>query len=96
VTDDVFQRIVMFLNPAVGQSVERVHTLARLYDDIAPSAAARMISIWRSESARPRPAHAPLYWDDEQRSARSLSNSTPRRLSHGGDEQPSKARSGSR
>jgi hypothetical protein len=85
--DEVFQRIVMFLNPAIGQSVERVHALARLYEDVTPTAAARMLSIWRGEGTRRRPAHAPLYWDDEQRSARALSNPTSRRVARDRDEQ---------
>jgi hypothetical protein len=96
IPDDVFQRIVMFLNPAVGQSVGRVHTLARLYEDVTPNAAARMVSIWRGEIARTRPAYAPLYWDDEQRSARSLSSPAPRRLARERDDSALKARSGGR
>ena len=36
---DVLQRILLFLNPAIGQSVERVFELAQLYDEITWSAA---------------------------------------------------------
>jgi len=65
----VLQRILLFLNPVIGQSVERVYDLARLYDEMTPNAAARMVAIWRGGS-RPRPAHAPVHWDDERRNAR--------------------------
>ena len=72
----VLQRILLFLNPAIGQSVERVYDLARLYDDLTPAAAERMLAIWRQpdvkSNTKPQAAHAPLYWDDERRDARSL------------------------
>jgi len=45
---DVLYRILMFVNPAVGHSVERVHTLAALYDDLTPRAALGMIAIWQA------------------------------------------------
>lgn len=66
----VLQRILLFLNPVVGQSVERVYNLAGLYDEIAPAAAERMLAIWRRASVRAKPAYAPLHYDDERRSAR--------------------------
>lgn len=71
---DVLQRILLFLNPVVGQSVERVYHLVQLYDDITLGAAARMLAIWRSGASSSRPAHASLHWDDEPRSARSLAS----------------------
>jgi hypothetical protein len=67
---DVLQRILLFLNPVVGQSVERVHDLARLYDELTLGAAARMLAIWRSDASPSRPAHTSLHWDDEPRRAR--------------------------
>jgi hypothetical protein len=67
----VFQRILMFINPAVGQSVARVFELSQLYDELAPAAAERMVAIWREGAVTQRPAaHAPVYADDAQRSAR--------------------------
>jgi hypothetical protein len=66
----VFQRILMFLNPAIGRSVERVFELSRLYDEIQPAAAEHMVAIWRESAARRRPPHVPVYWDDAQRAAR--------------------------
>jgi len=75
----VLQRILLFLNPAIGQSVERVYDLARLFDELVPGAAERMVTIWRTAGKQSRPMHAPGYWDDERRSARSLSTPAPRR-----------------
>jgi uncharacterized protein (DUF2336 family) len=59
---DALQRILLFVNPAVGQSVERVFDLAGLYDDLSPEAARHMVSIWRQSDApaarAPRPQAA--------------------------------------
>ncbi|MFL6797698.1 MAG: hypothetical protein ACJ8F3_09835 [Xanthobacteraceae bacterium] len=44
---DVVQRVVLFLNPKIGQSIDRVYELAELYVDISVDAARRMIAIWR-------------------------------------------------
>ena len=44
---DALQRILLFVNPLVGQSVERVYDLSSLYDDITPEAARHLVSIWR-------------------------------------------------
>jgi hypothetical protein len=86
-TAAVLHRILLFLNPAIGQSVERVYDLARLYDDLAPGAAERMLTIWRQAGGRSRPQHEPVHWDDERRDARSLSTparyrSDRRRVTH--------------
>ena len=54
-TAAVLQRILLFLNPAIGQSVERVYDLARLYDELTPAAAERMLTIWRQAGGRSRP-----------------------------------------
>jgi len=70
---DALYRILMFVNPAVGHSVERVHALAVLYDEIVVPAAEEMLAIWQALHHQGRPAakHQPLAWDDEaQRSAR--------------------------
>jgi hypothetical protein len=55
---DVLQRILLCLNPSISQSVLRVYELARLYEDVAPQAAQRMIAIWRAshKPAQQRPA----------------------------------------
>jgi hypothetical protein len=88
----VLQRILLFLNPAIGQSVERVYDLARLFDELTPEAAERMLTIWRKSGERLRPSHPPVHWDDERRSARSLATSTVRRRVTRSDDQPSRGR----
>jgi uncharacterized protein (DUF2336 family) len=41
-------RILLFVNTAVGHSVERVHALATLYDEISLQVAEDLIGIWRA------------------------------------------------
>ena len=54
---DVLQRIVLFMNPRVGQSVDRVYELSSLYSEISVEAARRLVTILRAAepagSARP-------------------------------------------
>ena len=69
----VFQRILLFLNPEVGQSIPRVYDLARLFDELTPAAAEKMLAIWRTAGGRSSAAHVPLHWNDERRDARSVS-----------------------
>ncbi len=76
---DVLQRILLFLNPAIGQSVERVFELAQLYEDITAGAAAYMVAIWRQPSERLRSRHAPMLYDDEGTGARTRATPTPHR-----------------
>jgi hypothetical protein len=66
---EVLYRILMFINPVVGHSVERVHALAALYDELTVPAAVSMLAIWQAPK-RQEPAgakHRPLMWDDETR-----------------------------
>ena len=68
ISRDVVYRLLMFVNPAVGHSVERVHALAMLYDEMTAQAAEGMVAIWqalRSES-RSTAKHQPLFWNDER------------------------------
>jgi hypothetical protein len=63
----ILQRILMFIDPAIGHSVQRVFELASLYERIGADAAHRVIASLRGRepaSAR-RPAHRPMYYDDE-------------------------------
>jgi uncharacterized protein (DUF2336 family) len=73
----VLQRILLFLNPVIGQSVERVHHLARLFDELTPEAAERMLAIWRNAGGQSKPVYEAVHWDDERHRARS--RSTPGR-----------------
>jgi len=69
---DVVYRILIFANPAVGHSVERVHALATLFDEMPMPAAEGMVAIWQALRADARSAakHQPLFWSDEHTRAR--------------------------
>jgi hypothetical protein len=90
------QRILLFLNPIIGHSVERVYELAMLYDEITPAAAERMLTIWQQAGSRARPGHAPMYYDDERRSARATSTPAEHRAARDRTALPSRAKSTSR
>lgn len=92
----VLQRILLFLNPVIGQSVERVFDLARLYDELAPAAADRMLAIWRQASGKSQARYEPLYWDDDRRDARSLAAPTRHRAAPVRDTQPSRVKANER
>jgi uncharacterized protein (DUF2336 family) len=91
---EVLQRILLFLNPVIGQSAKTLYELSRLYDELNPAAAERMVSIWRTAAPRP-PVHAPVYWNDERPAlrpaARPAANRAPSR-----DERPARSRSNER
>ena len=68
----VLQRILLCLNPAISQSVQRVYELALLHEEIEPDAALRLVAIWQASHpaekiAGARAAHQPQYWQDEKR-----------------------------
>ncbi len=63
---DVVLRILLFLNPVIGQSVTRVFDLARLYDVMPREAALRLVASLRSTGASRRWAsYRPLLAKDE-------------------------------
>jgi hypothetical protein len=68
---EVLQRILLFLNPAIGQSAQRVYELSHLFDEITSAGAERMVNIWRTTGSR-KPLHAPVYWNDERTKARHI------------------------
>ncbi len=92
----VFQRILLFLDPAVGQSVARVYDLARLYDEMSPRAAQHMLAIWRQAGAPRMPAHQPLHYDDEQRGARAAATPSQQRATRARPPAASRIRSNGR
>jgi uncharacterized protein (DUF2336 family) len=75
---DVLQRILLFLNPAVGQSVKRIFDLCQLYSELSSAAAERMLTIWQTSPVRRHAKHETVYWDDERRSHRASSVETTR------------------
>jgi uncharacterized protein (DUF2336 family) len=73
------QRVLLFLNPAIGHSVRRVHELAQLFDELSGEAAAQMLAIWRAASPA-RILYEPATLDDEKRNARSFATPPARRV----------------
>jgi hypothetical protein len=57
----VLERILLFVNPRIGQSVQRVYELATRYDEISAQAALRLVAIWQAadpsgqDATRPQP-----------------------------------------
>jgi len=78
---DVVYRILLFVNATIGHSVERVHALAALYDDITTQAAEHMVAIWQAlhKKERAAAAHRPLLWNDEARARARTATVTVRR-----------------
>lgn len=66
---EVLYRILLFVNVAIGHSVERVLALACLFDELTVQAAEHMVAIWQALPKADRPAerHQPLFWDDDAR-----------------------------
>jgi uncharacterized protein (DUF2336 family) len=88
----VVQRILLFLNPQVGQSVKQVYDLASLFDEITPAAAESMLAIWQQTGAQRKPRHEPLHWDDVHRNARSHATHGGHRVPRRRDLLPSRSR----
>ena len=63
---DALYRILLFINSAVGHSVERVHALAALYDEITMQAAEGMVAIWQAlhDSERAGTKYKPVTWNE--------------------------------
>jgi hypothetical protein len=80
---DTLQRMILFLHPAVGHSVQRVYDLARLYDEMTTGAALRLLAIWRDTHPKRRPVIAPgaLSWNDDKTRARTTMSPQARRVS---------------
>jgi hypothetical protein len=74
---DVLQRVLLFMNPHVGQSVDRVNELAELYRDISADAARRLLAIWREAEAADdaKSHHQPMREPAAQSGSQSVSQS---------------------
>jgi hypothetical protein len=48
----VLERILLFVNPRIGQSVQRVYELATRYDEISTQAALGLVAIWQEADPR--------------------------------------------
>ena len=69
----VFQRVLLFLNPEFGSSVNYVYRLSRLYDRLSERSALIMLAAWRgSTMAVTRARYQSSLYDDERHRARSM------------------------
>jgi hypothetical protein len=57
----VLLRILLFINPVIGESVERVFSLFRLYQRVTPEAAAYLLADWRPAQKRPTPKYVSVH-----------------------------------
>jgi uncharacterized protein (DUF2336 family) len=70
-SSDVFQRVLMFLNPEFGSSVNNVYRMSRLYDRVSEWSALIMLAAWRGATvAVTRANYQPSLHDDERQRAR--------------------------
>jgi hypothetical protein len=73
----VFQRVLMFLNPEFGSSVNNVYRVSRLYDRLSERSALIILAAWRgSTMAVTRAKYRPALHDDERHRARSAAAQT--------------------
>jgi hypothetical protein len=70
----IFQRVLLFLNPEFGSSVNYVYRLSRLYDIILSERSALVIlAAWRgSTMAAARAKYRSSLYDDERHRVRSV------------------------
>jgi len=54
------QRVLLFINPVIGQSVDRVYELAALYGEISIAAARRLVAILRDADPGPHQSARPV------------------------------------
>ncbi|UFS73267.1 DUF2336 domain-containing protein [Tardiphaga sp. 37S4] len=68
---DIFQRVLLFLNPEFGTSVTNVYRIARMYDVLSERSALIMVAAWRgAHMAATRAKFRPALYDDERQRAR--------------------------
>jgi uncharacterized protein (DUF2336 family) len=74
---EVFERVLLFLDPALGSSVSRVYRLSRLYNVLNERTALIMVAVWRGTTiAVTRAKYRPSLHDDEHHRVRSASPQT--------------------
>jgi hypothetical protein len=73
----VFQRLLLFLNPEFGASVNNVYRISRLYDRLTERSSLVMLAAWRgSTMAVTRAKYRPALYDDERQRARAAPGQT--------------------
>jgi hypothetical protein len=71
-SSEVFERVLLFLDPALGSSVSRVYRLSRLYNVLSERTALIMVAAWRGATvAVTRAKYRPSLYDDEHHRVRS-------------------------
>ncbi|MGE3147943.1 MAG: DUF2336 domain-containing protein [Pseudorhodoplanes sp.] len=77
----MLQRILLFVNPAIGRSVSRVYELSALYEEIALESAQRLLAIWQADHPRTtKPGHQPQLWHDPKKD---MASHEAVRIAHG-------------
>jgi uncharacterized protein (DUF2336 family) len=71
-------RILLFINPLIGESVSRVFTLAQLYVELPRGAALQVLASLR-DSAPARATHQPALWNDDAAAGRRAGMDAARR-----------------
>ncbi len=93
--DEVFQRVLLFLKPAVGASVLEVFRLARLYSVLSERASLIMVSVWRGATiAHTQSRYSAALYDDERRRARPAGTNRPQSAARPAPPQQNRTRSG--
>jgi len=77
-SSEVLVRILLFVNPAIGESVSRVFALTQLYLDLPRAAALQVIASLRS-GAPARATHQAVLWNDEADAGRRAGGEAARR-----------------
>jgi uncharacterized protein DUF2336 len=73
----VFERVLLFLKPEFGTSVNIVYRLSRLYDRLGERSSLVMLAAWRGSSmAQTRAKYRPALYDDERQRARGTPTQT--------------------
>jgi Uncharacterised protein conserved in bacteria (DUF2336) len=82
----MFQRVLLFLNPEFGASVNNVYRLSRLYDHLSERSALIMLAAWRGATvAVTRAKYKPALYDDERQRARAAPAQTRPAVQPGAD-----------
>ena len=85
----VFQRVLLFLKPEIGNSVHHVYRLARLYERLSERAALVLLAAWRGSTMEvTRAKYRPTLYDDERQRARSAKKLTRGTSSYQARERP--------
>jgi hypothetical protein len=75
----VLQRILLFVNPAIGHSVQRVYDLSALFEELSADSARCLVSLWRDPD-QARGALRPPAFDGEAGRTRRETTRLPERL----------------